>query len=630
MKVAYVGVAALIGVTSLLVAQQSRPRIYQPENVNQPAWLEGRKNAQLRSASTISAFHDFQFEDRFETSGITFRNGVTEDSKRHYKAVHYDHGNGIAVADVDGDDKLDLFFTSLVGANGLFRNLGDGRFEDITDRSGLGLADRISVSASFGDIDNDGDPDLFVTTVRNGNVLFNNDGTGRFTDIASSSGTDYSGHSSGSMFFDYDRDGLIDLFVSNVGVYTTDEIGPDGYYVGVLDAFAGHLKPERSEPSILYRNLGGLRFQDVTEAMGLVDETWNGDAAVADFNEDGWPDLYLLNMQGHDEYYENVAGKRFERKSRAVFPKTPWGAMGVGVFDYDNDGDPDMILTDMHSDMSAKVGPEVEKRKSRMQWDEPFLRSGGNSVFGNGFYRNEGDGEFVEISDTVGAENYWPWGLSIGDVNADGFEDVFITSSMNYQFRYAVNTMLLNDGGERFKDSEFILGIEPRRGGRITGPAFVLDASGEDKDLALVDAYDLTGSVEVWGALGSRASVIFDLDDDGDLDIVTNEFNAEPMVLVSNLSERTEIRFLKVALEGDPSNRGGLQAKVVVTVGEHRYTKWLDGKSGYLSQSLAPLYFGLGAASTADRIEVTWPSGKTTEIAGPIELNRRLDIKESS
>jgi len=166
------------------------------------------------------------------------------------------------------------------------------------------------------------------------------------------------------VFFDYDRDGLLDLYLCNVGVYTTDQLGSGGYYVGVLDAFGGHLKPERTERSILYRNLGGRRFQDVTEEVGLVDDAWTGDASPMDLNEDGFPDLYVLNMQGHDQYYENAGGTRFSRKTRAIFPKTPWGSMGIGAFDFDNDGDMDVMVTDMHSDMSEEVGLELEKLKS--------------------------------------------------------------------------------------------------------------------------------------------------------------------------------------------------------------------------------------------------------------------------
>jgi hypothetical protein len=603
-------------------------RIYFPEGVDQPPWLESRRQEQLESAGEIAVFHDFRFRDRVEESGITFRNQMTEDSGVHHKAVHYDHGNGIAVADVDSDGKLDIYFTNQTGPNALWRNLGGGRFEDVTRRAGVALAARIPVTASFGDVDNDGDPDLYVTTVRYGNALFENDGTGQFGDISKASGTDHVGHSSASVFFDYDRDGLLDLYLCNVGVYTTDQLGPGGYYVGVLDAFGGHLKPERTERSILYRNLGGRRFQDVTEEVGLVDDAWTGDASPMDLNQDGFPDLYVLNMQGHDQYYENAGGTRFSRKTRAIFPKTPWGSMGIGAFDFDNDGDMDVMVTDMHSDMSEEVGPEREKLKSRMPWDEQFLRSGGNAIYGNAFYRNDGGGKLTEISDALGIENWWPWGFSLGDLNADGFEDVFITSGMNFPFRYGINTLLLNDRGAKFRDSEFILGVEPRRGGRTAGLAFLLDASGENKEHPLVKAHGLTGKVEVWGSLASRASAIFDLDDDGDLDIVTNEFNDGPMVLVSDLSERKAVRFLKLKLVGRASNRSGIGARVAVTVSGFKYTKVNDGKSGYLSQSDFPLYFGLDDAGTVESIDVLWPSGKEQSLPGPIETNRLLEIRE--
>jgi hypothetical protein len=235
--------------------------------------------------------------------------------------------------------------------------------------------------------------------------------------------------------------------------------------------------------------------------------------------------------------------------------------------------------------------------------------------------------KFSEVSDTLGVETYWPWGFSVGDLNADGFEDVFITAGMNYPFRYGINSLLLNAKGIRFHDSEFVLGVEPRERG-ISGLAYVLDAAGADKGLALVEAYDLTGQVEVWGSRGSRGSVIFDLDDDGDLDIVTNEFNDRPMVLLSDLSERKTVRYLKVALRGSTSNRSALGAKVVVRVQGAVYTRFHDGKSGYLSQSLSPLYFGLGEASSVDRIEVLWPSGRTQAIEGPIAIGRTLEIRE--
>jgi hypothetical protein len=134
--------------------------------------------------------------------------------------------------------------------------------------------------------------------------------------------------------------------------------------------------------------------------------------------------------------------------------------------------------------------------------------------------------------------------------------------------------------------------------------------------------------VAVWGARGTRSSVIFDVDGDGDLDIVTNEFNAAPMVLVSNLSEKMRLRYLEVKLTGTTSNRDGLGAIVKVTAGGSTFTKVFDGNSGYLSHSLYPLYFGLGAAGTVDRIEILWPSGKTQTVHAPITINSRIEVRE--
>jgi enediyne biosynthesis protein E4 len=429
------------------------------------------------------------------------------------------------------------------------------------------------------------------------------------------------------VFFDYDRDGRLDLFLVNVGKYTTNTLGgdTDKYYVGIDQAFAGHLKPELSEQSILYRNEGGNRFVDVSERVGLKDLSWSGDASAVDVNDDGWPDLYVLNMQGNDEYYENVGGKSFVKKSRQVFPRTSWGSMGIKVFDFNNDGRLDILITDMHSDMSEMIGPEREKMKSTMRWPPELVGDGSTSIWGNSFFLKEGPGKFREVSDEIGVENYCPWGPSVGDLNADGYDDIFIASGMNYPFRYMVNSVKLNEQGRRFVDAEFVLGIEPRKGGVAT-PWFELDASGKDRGHP--DAAGATGRVAVWAARGTRSAAIFDVDGDGDLDIVTNEFNAAPMVLINNLTEKTQVHYLEVALTGTTSNRNGLGAVVKITAAGSAYTKVMDGNSGYLSHSLSPLYFGLGAAEKVDRIEVDWPSGKKQTLLPPIKINSIVNVRE--
>jgi enediyne biosynthesis protein E4 len=601
---------------------------YYPDQDKGVAALPARKAAQLAAASQIGVFHGFQFTDRLPESGITFLNRATDDSGREYKAVHYDHGNGIAVADVDGDGLPDIYFVTQLGENQLWKNLGHGKFRDITAGAGVGLKDQISITASFADVDNDGTPDLFVTTVRKGNHLFLNDGKGHFRDVTQEADLGYVGHSSGAVFFDYDRDGLLDLFLCNVGRYTTDAVGRGGYFVGMEDAFSGHLRPERTENSILYHNLGNHRFKDVSKEMHLEDGSWSGDASAVDFNGDGYPDLYVLNMQGDNHYYENVQGKSFVDKTAEHFPKTPWGAMGIKVFDYDNDGRPDMVLTDMHSDMSTEVDVDQEKEKSKIAWTDAFLQGGANNIFGNALYHNLGEGKFEEVSDAMNVEDYWPWGVSAGDLNADGFQDLFITASMNFPFRYAINALRLNDRGKIFRDSEFILGVEPRREGRTHFHMTDMDCDGADR--RKTPCTGRKGTVEIMSTLGSRTSAIFDLDGDGDLDIVTGDLNSEPQVLISNLSEKnTHLRYLKVKLRGAKSNRDGLGAQVKVTAGGKTWTQWNDGKSGYLSQSLIPLYFGLDTAQKVDSVEVLWPSGTTQTVHNP-KVNGQIEIVEKA
>jgi hypothetical protein len=279
----------------------------------------------------------------------------------------------------------------------------------------------------------------------------------------------------------------------------------------------------------------------------------------------------------------------------------------------------------MHSDMSEPIAPEREKMKSVMKWPVSFRGTGRLSVWGNSTFLKDGPNRYSEASDVMGMENYCPWGPSVADLNADGFDDTFIASGMNYPERYMINSVKLNDRGRRFVDAEFALGVEPRSGG-LTTPWFDLDAGGKDKGHP--DAGGASGMVSVRGARASRSAVIFDLDADGDLDIVTNEFNAAPMVLISNLSDKRPVHYVAVNLVGTTSNRNGLGAIVTVTAGGARYTKVMDGNSGYLSHSLYPLYFGLGAAAEVTGIDVAWPSGKKQKASLPIKVNSVIEIRE--
>jgi cytochrome oxidase Cu insertion factor (SCO1/SenC/PrrC family) len=646
-----------------LAAEPTPTDLHFPHDAGDPRWYAARREEQQAGARALRAPHAFRFTDRLGASGIRFRMVASQDLGRFYRPTHYDHGTAVAAADVDGDGRTDLYFVNQAGPNALYRNLGEGRFEDITASAsasgaatasgsasggaGLAVGDRACVGASFADIDGDGDPDLYVTAIRQGNLLFRNDG-GRFTDVTAEAGVAGHGeHSSGAVFFDADDDGRLDLFVTSVGVYTGDERRADGLWVSFPDAFAGHLHPDRSETSLLYRNLGGGRFAEVSRESGLVHAAWSGDAIAFDDDADGRPDLYVASMQGHDELWRNLGGGRFERRGRQVFPATPWGSMGLAVLDWNADGRFDLFVTDMHTDMAGDLRPEDERRKHDWQAMFPprFLGTDGNHVLGNALFTGQGEDHFVERSDAANAETGWPWGPSAGDLNADGFPDLFIAAGMNYPYRYHGNDILLNDAGQRFANAEFLLGVEPR--GRLLRPWFTLDCDGEDRDHPIcrgdpIAAMSLDGPsqqqagrraalhgpVTVWAARASRSSVVFDLDGDGDLDVVTNDYGDVPQILVSDLAQRGPVRFLTVRLAGRRANRDGLGAVVTVRAGGRAQKQVHNGKSGYLGQSALPLYFGLGSAAEADSVTVTWPGGKVQPVRGPIRSGTNLVIRE--
>lgn len=559
-----------------------------------------------------------QFVDVLRDSGIQFQHHFfPSEQGENYRMNQYDHGSGVLVADVNGDGLFDIYFLDFLGPNALCLNKGGFKFEDTARKAGVDLPQDVCVGGAFGDYDNDGDSDLYVTTYYTGNHLFRNRGDGTFEDVSERAGVGHVGHSSAAVWFDYDIDGDLDLYVTNIGAFTAAETSPDAPYArkGInlpLNYIVGNPEADHGgEADILFRNNGDGTFSDVTARSGIVSKQWNGDVTVGDYDLDGHPDLYTSNMFGENNLFRNNGNGTFANVTRKVLRRTSWGGMGALFFDATNDGYPELYVVDMHSDMwthhnpTGVVDPAVKydtpRGKMARNWKvvkKPADTRAQWVVFGNTYFVNHGGGRFEERSESAGLENFWPWGIVAEDFDSDGWLDVFVAGGMGYPFVYWPNLLMMNTGkGLRFTESAEAAGLEPPvRGKYVEG----LRIKGEPY------------------ARSSRSAASADFDGDGDIDLVTNNFNHEPYLFRNESSGR---HYLQVRLRGRVSNRDGFGARVKVVSGTLAQFREAHSSGGYLTQSSPVLHFGLGDRNSVDRVEVTWPGAGQPQV----EVNPKID-----
>jgi enediyne biosynthesis protein E4 len=579
------------------------------------------------------------FVECAEDSGIAFHMDFlpSEQGVLPFKINLYDHGCGVAVGDFDGDGFDDVFFVNQLGPCALYRNKGNGTFEDVTEKAGVGLGDRICVAATWCDYDNDGHPDLYVTSTRGGNVLFHNNGNGTFTDVTEKAGVKCVAHSQTAVFFDYNNDGYPDLFVTNTAQWTLNKAKGARFFAGPDDFW--DMAKSVPEEHLLFRNNGDGTFTNVTKKSGLGGKGWGGDVAVFDYDEDGWLDLFVTNMFGASQLYRNNHDGTFTDITKGVLGRTPWGAIGCRAFDFNNDGRLDLFITDMHSDMwwpfsrdpssvestvlkkkyphvmgysyqFANDAPEIEKR-----YAATFKIDYEAVVFGNTFFKKLSATKFEEVSDKANLETFWPWGIATGDFDNDGYEDIFIPAGMGFPYSYWPNSLLMNNGNETFTDKAATLGFDPPPGGPY------LDRPIADKR----------------AARSSRAAAVADFRRVGRLDIVVNNFNDRAHYFRNDLAPKNYIQFRLTGAKrkGDPatepvkkSNRDAIGALVTIHMGDEVMVRQVQAAGGYLSQSSNTLHFGLGDRKTIDRVEIRWPSGLRERIDGPA-INKRHELAET-
>jgi hypothetical protein len=594
----------------------------------------GDAGLRIRRASVIEGERIISdrpvFEEVASAAGIDFVNRYYPrflDEPHAFGMIR--HGPaGITAVDYDGDGFYDLFIPDGVESR-LFRNRGDGTFEDVTAAAGLAGLDGVS-TAVFADYDNDGHKDVFVSRTYRPNQLFRGNGDGTFTDVTARSGIGADCCTTVAAWADYDNDGFLDLYV--------------GRYLDPRTAIPTTFYARNGEPNQLYRNNGDGTFTNVTEEAGVGEVGLCLGSVWGDYDDDGYPDLFVVNDFGRSTLYRNNGDGTFTDVTVRAGTLAYGAGMNASMADYDNDGRLDLYTTDIRSEHAwFAEAPTVWRymmnvwRQGVWKTDMPlyveiFRQSGFGFVdvfqamaSGNHLLRNRGDGTFETVTAQAGANPHgWFWGASFSDFDNDGWLDV-----------YAANGWVYNDRGTEL-ELEFLNNVVSRHDEYKTGRFFDPETFGTrswhgwERNRHLRNNGDGTFTEIGRGAgtdlvLNSRGVAVADFWNRGSLDIAVAA-SADRHALLKNAAPVRS--WLQVELVGTRSNRDAVGARVYASVGGQQQMREVVLGDGYASQNALRQHFGLGAATEVDELVVRWPRSGLTQTFRNIPANRIIEITE--
>ena len=555
-------------------------------------------------------------------TGITFSNDLKESNELNIlDYLYFYNGGGVAIGDINSDGLPDIFFSGNQVSNKLYLNKGNFVFEDVTEKAGVAGKSSWNTGAVMGDVNDDGLLDIYVCAVvgLNGfnghNELFINQGDGTFTEESTKYGLDFESYSSSAAFLDYDLDGDLDMYLLNHAVHTQESFGKvDIRYQRTYET-----------GDKLLRNDGGT-FTDVSEQAGIYGGL-NGyglGIAVSDFNQDGYPDMYVGNDFHEDDYYYlNNGDGTFTESLKEYFGHTSRFSMGSDVADLNHDGFPDLLSLDMLADdekvLKASEGDDnIQIQKLRIEtygYHYQFTR--------NMLYINQPDGKFMETALQSGvAATDWSWSALFGDYDQDGEQDLFVSNGIPKRpndldyINFVSNENIRNKiSNTNLVDQE---ALELMPSGNVGNRVF--------KGNSNLDFQDKSQTWIPKDTTVSGATAYADLDNDGDLDIVTNNLNTTPTILENTTDANGN--YLKLRFEKLDKNTFGIGTKVFTYVKGKKQYKELYAAKGFQSSSEPMLHFGFGKEKLLDSIKIIWPNA-TFQVITNVETNQSLTISPS-
>jgi hypothetical protein len=528
-------------------------------------------------------------------------------------------GGGVSAGDINNDGLADLFFTGNMVPNKLFLNKGDMKFEDISLKAGISGDDRWYTGVTMVDINHDGFMDIYCSVGgkfgAKENQLFINNGDLTFSEQAEKYGLADPGNSVQATFFDYDLDGDLDMYLANYPPTRFD--APNSFY-----RFKQQF-PKPLETDKLYRN-DDLTFTDVTEEAGLKTFGLSLSATVGDLNKDGWPDLYVSNDFSTPDYlFINNKNGTFSERVREVTKNTSFYGMGVDIADFNNDQQLDILQVDMTANVNRRSKANMASMNPNLFWST--VNSGfhyqymQNSLQLNNGLLNDSLPDFSNISRLAGVSSTeWSWGPLIADLDNDGWKDIFIS----------------NGTRREINNRDFFINWEKE--GRPLDNLLqrTLDLPSEPIDnFAFRNNKDLTFTQmnQEWGIIFegfSNGSVYVDLDNDGDLEIITNNIDDEAAVF-QNLGNKKN-KFLSLNFKGNTKNPFGVGVQATVIAKEGTQYQEMTLTRGFQSSTAPQLHFGLGTSESVDSLIIRWPDGKTQTMTNlPSDQFMTLNYKEA-